>query len=128
MTFDLTIGYRYLQLNDHLEVDSSSTFLAGQSILPAGSVVMLGDHFGTAQRFQRRPTRLFRPLPAARWTLDTSLKIGVGQTNTKITIDGTTTSIIPGQATSVQPGGFLALPSNSGDSAASSFRSCLSWA
>ncbi len=114
VSVDLTLGYRYMQLNDQLEVDSSSSFLAGQSAFPAGSVVMQTDHFATLNEFQGGQLGMSALFQRQRWTLDASLKIGVGQTTSKVTINGATTSIIPGQPTSVNSGGFLALPSNAG--------------
>jgi hypothetical protein len=112
--FDFTLGYRYMHLNDHLEFDDSSSFLAGQSAFPAGSVVAQTDHFDTLNDFEGGQIGFSALFQRQRWTLDASLKVGVGQTSSKVTIDGSTTSIIPGQATSTQSGGVLALPSNSG--------------
>jgi hypothetical protein len=48
-----------------------------------------------------------------RWSLDTLLKLGIGQTRTRVIIDGWTTVVANG-TTAGYSGGQLALPSNMG--------------
>ena len=55
-----------------------------------------------------------------RWSLDTLLKVGIGQTNTQVLINGWTTVIVNG-ATAGYSGGQLALPSNMGPHNSSQF-------
>ena len=42
------------------------------------------------------------------------LKIAIGQTRSRVAIEGATATTIPGQAATLLPGGLLALPSNIG--------------
>jgi hypothetical protein len=111
---DLLAGYRYQQLEDHLAVYDTLTFSGTQSGYPAGSVVQQSDIFNTRNVFQGGEVGMSTSLHYQRWSIDSLLKIGVGQTHTRVTIAGATTTTIPGQSATVLPGGFLALPSNMG--------------
>ncbi len=114
--FDINVmaGYRYQQLEDHLGISDSLAFSGTQSAYPAGSVVQQADLFDTRNVFQGGEVGASTTLRYQRWTIDTVLKFAVGQTHTRVTIAGITTTSIPGQATTSAPGGLLALPSNIG--------------
>lgn len=43
VTIDLTAGYRYQQLNDHLGIDDTLSFSGSQAALPAGSTLTQSD-------------------------------------------------------------------------------------
>ena len=112
--FNVVAGYRYQQLEDHLGVSDTLSFSGTQSAFPAGSVVQQADLFDTRNVFQGGEVGASGTLRFQRWTIDTSLKFAVGQTHSRVTIAGITTTSIPGQATTSASGGLLALPSNIG--------------
>jgi hypothetical protein len=114
LTIDMVAGYRFQQLEDHLAVDDALSFSSTQSGFPAGSTVQQSDRFDTRNVFQGGVVGIATSIERARWSLDTSLKIGVGNTYSRVTIDGSTATSIPGQAATLLPGGLLALPSNIG--------------
>ena len=114
LAVDLVAGYRYQQLDDHLAVDDTLTFSGSQSAFPAGSVVQQSDRIDTRNMFQGGEVGMSAALHRQRWSLDTLLKVGVGETFSRVDIEGATTTSIPNQATTTLPGGLLALPSNMG--------------
>jgi len=114
VAIDLTAGYRYQQLNGHLELSDTLSFSGTDAAFPAGSVLKQTDRFDTSNVFNGGEVGLTASLQRCRWTIDTVMKIAVGQTNSEVTIDGVTRTSIPGQAITFDPGGILALPSNMG--------------
>jgi hypothetical protein len=90
------------------------TFSGNGAAFPAGSVLTQTDTFDTRNMFQGGQVGMRASLDLARWTLDTTLKIAVGRTDSHVAIDGVTKTAIPGETTTFQPGGLLALPSNMG--------------
>ena len=111
---DFLAGYRYQQLEDHLAVDDTLTFSGTQAAFPAGSIVQQSDRFDTRNVFQGGVVGLSTTFQRQGWSLETLLKLGIGQTHSRVAIDGSTTTSIPGQAATTLPGGLLALPSNIG--------------
>jgi hypothetical protein len=114
VTVDLTVGYRYQQLNDHLSIDDALTFSGTQAALPAGSLVTQSDVFDTRNVFQGGQVGLTTFVQFERLSIESTLKAAVGQTDSQVTILGATTTNIPGTGISNEVGGFLALPSNMG--------------
>jgi hypothetical protein len=113
-TVDLVGGYRFQQLDDHLVVNDTLTFSGTQSGFPAGSILQQSDRFDTRNMFQGGVLGVSTSLRHERWTIDTVLKIGIGQTQSRVIIEGATATTIPQQAATLLPGGLLALPSNMG--------------
>jgi hypothetical protein len=114
VTVDLSAGYRYQQLNDHLSIGDSLSFSGSQAALPAGSVLTQSDVFDTRNVFQGGEVGLTTFIQLERLSINASLKAAVGETASQVTILGATTTNIPGTGISNQVGGFLALPSNMG--------------
>ena len=107
-------GYRYQHLEDHLAANDTLTFSGTHSGFPAGSIVQQSDRFDTRNVFQGGEVGMSTSLHRQWWSIDALLKIGVGQTHSRVTIDGATVTTIPGQTATQLPGGFLALPRNIG--------------
>ncbi len=114
VTINLTAGYRYQQLDDNLSIGDALSFSGSQAALPAGSILTQSDVSDTRNVFQGGEVGLTTFIQLERFSIDTSLKAGVGETFSQVTILGATTTNIPGQGISNQVGGFLALPSNMG--------------
>jgi hypothetical protein len=113
-SFDIVAGYRYQQLEDHLGVNDTLTFSGSQGAFPNGSVVQQADTFDTRNVFQGGELGMSVSLHRQWWSIDALLKIAAGQTNSRVTISGTTITSIPGQTTTLASGGVLALSSNIG--------------
>jgi hypothetical protein len=114
LSVDLVAGYRYQQLEDHLEADDALSFSGSQASFPAGSTVQQFDGFDTRNVFQGGVVGMSTSFQRERWSFETSLKIAVGGTHSRVAITGATATAVPGQAATLLPGGLLALPSNIG--------------
>jgi hypothetical protein len=114
VTIDFVAGYRYQQLDDHLEADDALSFSGTQASLPAGSTVQQFDRFDTRNVFQGGVIGMSTKFQRQSWSLDTALKIAAGNTHSRVSISGATGTAVPGQASTLLAGGLLALPSNIG--------------
>ena len=86
LAIDLMAGYRYQQLADHLAVNDTLTFSGTQAAFPAGSIVQQSDLFDTRNVFQGGELGMSASFHYQSWTLDTLLKIAIGQTHSRVTI------------------------------------------
>jgi hypothetical protein len=117
---DLLAGYRFQRLTDGLEIGDSVTSSGTASAAPAGTTVNVADTFHTRNDFNGGELGFATQWRRNRWSLDTSLKLGIGQTNTQVLINGWTTVIANG-TTAGYTGGQLALPSNIGTHSSNQF-------
>lgn len=108
---DLLIGYRRLRLDDGLRIHEELT----SPIFPAGTVLSLTDQFDTQNRFDGVELGLIDTLQRGCWKLTALGKVALGQTSSRIRVDGTTTIISPNFPTVTNPGGLYALSSNMGE-------------
>ena len=123
LAVDLLGGYRFQQLNDHLELVNNLSFSGSQAAFPAGSTIQQADRFDARNTFQGGVVGIATSFHHQSWDIDASLKIAIGQTHSHLDIEGTTATIIPGQGSTFLPGGVLALPSNIGTQDAINSRS-----
>jgi hypothetical protein len=117
-------GFRYLDLQEGLGVDSFSTalnnalptdtvvFLA-QPIRPPGSV-LVNDQFDTRNHFYGGQIGGRVDYTAGKLFGSLAVKVGLGDTHEVISNTGTTTLIVPGQPNFTVNGGRLVGPSNAG--------------
>ncbi len=110
---DLLIGYRYGQLTEGLAVNSLTSIIDKPPI-ETGTVIAVSDLFNTRNEFQGGELGVSAKSRCGRWSLDVLGKLGLGSTQSRLTVGGTTTTTPPGGTPVVAPGGFLALPTNSG--------------
>jgi hypothetical protein len=107
---ELLAGYRFQRLDDGLKIsdDFSNTVL-----FPAGSSLQQIDEFKTRNNFNGGELGIATAAHWCRWSLETSMKLALGNTRSIIDIEGQTTTTSPeGQAVTL--GGFLAQPTNIG--------------
>jgi hypothetical protein len=111
---DLVAGYRFNRLNDGLQVNDSATSSGGSgSIAPAGTTINTVDIFHTNNIFNGGDFGFSTEWRRGRWSLETLLKLGIGETNTEVSINGAT-SVMANGTNTISTGGLLALPSNIG--------------
>lgn len=110
---DFLAGYRYLKLTDGLQIADSVTSSGTASVAPAGTTENISDTFHTRNDFNGADLGFETQWRRNRWTFDTLFKVGIGQTQSRVLIDGWTTVITNG-TTAGYKGGLLALPSNIG--------------
>ncbi|XZE21983.1 BBP7 family outer membrane beta-barrel protein [Pirellulaceae bacterium SH449] len=102
--FDATLGWRYFQLDDTMGVRENLT-----GVSPAGSF-LIQDNFQTRNQFNGVELGVMWQGRKGYWSLDTLMRLGLGNTRQTVMIDGSTT-INNGAA---QQGGLLAQRTNIG--------------
>ncbi len=108
---ELTGGYRYLKLQDHLRISENLT-----STTPAGTFELFDD-FATDNQFHGVELGMLLQTRRGRWTMDWVSRLGIGSTDATSTIAGET-SINNAPAVS---GALLAQTSNIGSFDTSDF-------
>ena len=110
---DYLIGYRYLQLEDGLRMNEFETFIDPQGVVQVNSTLAITDIFDTRNQFHGANLGL-RGMAVPALDVESAAQVGLGNTNSEATIQGTTTATVPGTAAVVSPAGFLAQQSNIG--------------
>ncbi len=111
---DFLLGYRYVRLGDDLRIDESETFIDPAGTVPVGSTLALTDRFSTVNEFQGADFGVASDWRYGRFDWGVVLKIGVGNTNSRVSISGNTVATEPTLAPVTSPGGLLAQASNIG--------------
>jgi hypothetical protein len=114
---DFVAGYRYARLSDTLTMNDAITGVGQGGIVPVGTTLAVMDRFDTANNFNGVDLGFNGQIRKAAWTVDWLMKLGLGATSSRTTINGTTSR---NGATPV-PGGLFALSSNIGDYSGSQF-------
>ncbi len=85
---DILAGYRFQRLTDGLEIaDMATTSGTGTQ---SGVVANVWDKFHTRNDFNGAELGFATQWHHNRWSLDTALKLGIGQTSTQVLINGGT--------------------------------------
>ena len=93
---DVTLGFRYLQLNDNLGITEELTYTSyvepapPTPPLPQGSV-LVQDSFRTYNVFQGGEMGLVIQNGQGRWTMEVDPQIALGNTQESVAINGSTT-------------------------------------
>lgn len=105
---DMMVGYRFQRLKEKLRIAEAVVDVDGNSLTAL-------DEFGTINDFHGGELGVAIQRRFCRWTLDSTMKLAIGNTHTRATIDGQTVTT-PADAAPGDPqaGGFLALPTNIG--------------
>ncbi|MHB8899983.1 MAG: BBP7 family outer membrane beta-barrel protein [Thermoguttaceae bacterium] len=108
---DLLFGYRWVQLEDGLLIQESTESLVSPT---TGTTFDLYDRFDTRNNFHGGEIgmALRRPINHC-WSVELLAKVGIGNMDSTVTIDGQTTTV-SGTGTAQTAGGLLALPTNMG--------------
>ena len=112
-----TAGYRYLDLEDRLGVSERLTTSAG--IVPGTGDVgteafAIDDMFHTHNTFSGAELGMKFEFQRNRWGLELFPRIGLGETRSEVTINGSTVATDVNGVETTSPGGLLAQPTNSG--------------
>ncbi len=109
---DGLIGFRYLELDEGLQLAYISDRLSGAST----TLLSLGasDQFDGHNRFYGGQLGLRMELRGGPFFLNLAGKLALGDTNEVVRIGGVSVQALPGRPAEVLNGGTLALPSNSG--------------
>jgi hypothetical protein len=119
-SLDLLAGYRYLRLDEGLDILQNSTLLPGgalafdgATVLPPGAVAITDD-FATRNTFHGGQLGARAAWDVGRLSLGLTGKVALGATHQVGRIAGSTTLEGTGAPPVTVPGGVLALSSNSG--------------
>lgn len=115
-------GYQTARLADSLFIDSTTTALTNTPA-PAGTISQLRDQFMTTNRFNGMALGLNGILKERCWTLSGMVKLGLGNMERSVSINGTSTITVPGNpgSTSTSANGLLARNTNEGNYVSSTF-------
>ncbi len=120
---DLLAGYRFQRLTDGLTIADQVT--GGTASAAAGTTFTQADLFHTRNDFNGGELGFATQWHRNRWSFDTLLKLGIGQTNTEVLINGWTTAIINGVTTTLSPAVCWHCRAIRGSTTRSSSPSCL---
>jgi hypothetical protein len=109
-------GYQTARLADSLRIDSTTTALTNTPA-PAGTISQLSDHFATTNRFNGMALGLNGILRERCWSLSGMVKLGFGNMERSVAIDGNSTITVPGNpsSTNTTANGLLARNTNTGN-------------
>ena len=111
---DLLVGYRFAELNDGLAIHQFSQWTQAQGIIPAGTTKDITDSFDTANQFNGGQLGVAYQERVGRWSLEMLAKLGLGNTQSRVRIDGGTVTTVPGGGSATFDGGLLAQTTNIG--------------
>jgi hypothetical protein len=107
-------GYRYLNINDRLNVDETLVNTSTTNFVVPGTTLAVGDSFATRNMFNGFNTGLSAQFQRGAWGVQGLATIAVGDNHRVVDINGSTTVTVPGMPSVTNTGGLLALPSNIG--------------
>jgi hypothetical protein len=113
---DLLAGYRFLRLQDGLQITESLTTTdpADPGGIPLGTTFDLFDRFDTRNEFHGGDLGLAAEFPVGVLRVRLLGKVALGATHQTADVFGATAVAAPGSPPSSNVGGLLALPSNIG--------------
>jgi hypothetical protein len=109
---DFYAGVRWMSLDESHSI--TENLLALEDSSAPGARFLVQDQFATHNDFIGANLGLLHEWRWKRFFVGTKLGVGIGATRQHVTINGSTAITPPGEATVVQPGGLLALPTNIG--------------
>lgn len=117
---DLLVGYRYLGMDEDLDIRSQSRVLAGGVSGFGGAPVLapnslaIRDTFTTVNHFNGGQIGARGTLERGPLRVDVTGKVAFGAVHQEVRIAGFTTLVTPAGVAGTLPGGVLALPTNIG--------------
>ena len=112
---DLLFGYRYGRFAESLAVNGSSTYTSTVGEIPVGTVIAASDAFSASNEFNGTELGISARTQCCCWSLDMAAKLAVGNTRSRVAINGSTVVTSPNQSPVTYTGGMLALPTNIGN-------------
>ncbi|MFM7151743.1 MAG: BBP7 family outer membrane beta-barrel protein [Gemmataceae bacterium] len=120
VAFDCVLGYRFLNLVEHLDILANNTILPGGigffqgQVVPAGASLEVQDHFRTNNQFHGVNMGGRFTYRWERWVADVQGKVALGA-NCQTQTNAGQTLLNPGFNTIYGNGGLLVLPTNQGE-------------
>jgi hypothetical protein len=115
LSVDVLGGYQFVRLDDSITMDSNFTSVGvGGNLPPVGTTFNIFDSFRTRNQFHGGTLGLLARSYRGPITLEGLFKVGLGNMNQTVIVNGRTTETQPGGPATVTSGGIFALPSNIG--------------
>jgi hypothetical protein len=112
---DFLAGYRFGRLDESLRIRQFSEWTVAQGQILPGTTKELFDRFDTENHFHGGQLGLaYQRRVGGCWSLDLLLKVGLGNTRSRVHIEGATQNIVPGGGSADFVGGLLAQETNIG--------------
>jgi hypothetical protein len=111
---DFVHGYRYLQINDSINVYDKIVSTDPSGSIPLGTTITGQDQFTARNQFQGWQFGFLGEQVAGRFTFGGGAKIGIGNIHQVVKIAGRNTVQIPGLDPVSRAGSLLTQPSNIG--------------
>lgn len=111
---DLLSGYRYVNLDDSLQVAENLTASGASGVVVNGTTIVVADSFRARNDFHGGQFGMQGRFYRGRSYLDLLGKCAIGKSFQDVTINGLTTITDPNAPSVTRTGGLLALPSNIG--------------
>src|SRR5262249_28118375 len=110
---DALAGFRYLDLNEGLGIAENLTVLPTVPVL-GGTNFVVADRFDTRNQFYGGQVGVRGEVSSGPLFATAAAKVALGDNHQSVDIAGFTRIASPRTGVTTQPGGLLALPSNSG--------------
>jgi hypothetical protein len=111
---DFLAGYRFNRLGESLTIHQSSQWSAAQGQVIPGTTLDLFDEFQTRNNFHGVQLGFAYGRSYAPWYLELIGKVAIGNSQSKIRIDGGSQTSVPNFGSAEFPGGLLAQAGNMG--------------
>jgi hypothetical protein len=114
LSVDILAGYQFTRLDDSLVLNSLSTSIDPLAVLPIGTAIGIRDAFRTRNQYHAGTLGVLARSYRGPITLEGLFKVGLGNMNQAVIVNGSTTLTPPGGPSSTTPGGILTQASNIG--------------
>lgn len=111
---DFLFGYRFVKLDESLNISQSSVWTATQGNIVVGTTQNLFDQFSTNNQFNGGDFGISYTRELNCWSLDAAMKLGMGNNHSEVLIAGQTVNAVPGGGSATFVGGLLAQQTNIG--------------
>ncbi len=111
---DFLVGYQFARLNETLQISDVSTDVDPGNLIQDGTTFAITDQFATRNQYHAASVGAAMKFQRFNWQWEVLGKIGLGNMRETVTVAGTTTAAVPGQAVVVEQFGLLAQGVNLG--------------
>lgn len=111
---DALAGYRYLQLNESVNIYENLLTTSGTGVVAQGTRINVADRFAVRNQFHGGELGGQATIRRDAWSLGLLAKFALGSTHQSASINGNTRVTVPGLPTVTNAGGLLAQGSNIG--------------
>ncbi|MEO8495636.1 MAG: BBP7 family outer membrane beta-barrel protein [Planctomycetota bacterium] len=111
---DFLFGYRFARLDESLSISQSSEWTSAQGQIVVGTTKSLFDSLATDNQFHGGEIGFTYAQQLNCWSMDATMKLGLGNNHSVVVIDGQTVTTVPNGGSATFVGGLLAQQTNIG--------------